>query len=137
MAILLQARVNAWHRRLHDADRLHAPVEGSPVSPRPLSTTGRVFAAVAFFEAFTWAGLLVGMLLKYGTQTTDLGVWFFGRLHGVAFLLYLAVSLFAWIRLRWPVWAVLIALLAAVPPLTTVPVEMWFRRRGLLSRLRG
>lgn len=101
--------------------------------PRPLSATGRVFAAVAFFEAFTWAGLLVGMGLKYGTQTTELGVWFFGRLHGVAFLLYIVVSLFAWIRLRWPLWAVLVALLAAIPPLTTIPVEMWFRRRGLLS----
>jgi integral membrane protein len=101
--------------------------------PRPLSTTGRIFAAAAFFEALTWAGLLIGMLLKYGTQTTELGVWFFGRLHGVAFLVYLAVSLFAWIRLRWPLWAVLVALLAAIPPLVTIPVEIWFRRRGLLS----
>jgi len=92
-----------------------------------------VFAAVAFIEAFTWAGLLVGMGLKYGTQTTELGVWLFGRLHGVAFLLYIVVSLFAWIRLRWPLWAVLVAVLAAIPPLTTIPVEMWFRRRGLLS----
>ncbi|MDR6990525.1 DUF3817 domain-containing protein [Luteimonas sp. 3794] len=107
------------------------------MSPRPLSPTGRIFAAAAFLEALTWAGLLIGMLLKYGTQTTDLGVWLFGRLHGVAFLLYLAVSLFAWIRLRWPWWAVLVALLAAIPPLATVPVEIWFRRRGLLSASRG
>ena len=28
---------------------------------------------------------------------------------------------------------VLLALLAAVPPLVTVPLEMWFRRIGLLS----
>ena len=27
-------------------------------------------------------------------------------------------------------------LLAAVPPLVTVPLEWWFRRRGLLSPLR-
>ena len=73
---------------------------------RPLSTAGRVFAAVAFFEAFTWAGLLLGMVLKYSTQTTELGVWFFGRLHGLAFLVYVAVSLFAWMRLRWPPRAV-------------------------------
>ena len=104
---------------------------------RPLSTAGRVFAAVAFFEAFTWAGLLLGMLLKYGTQTTELGVWFFGRLHGLAFLVYVVVSLFAWIRLRWPLWAVLVAVIAAFPPLTTIPVEMWFRRRGLLSEPRA
>lgn len=33
------------------------------------------------------------MLLKYGTQTTELGVWLFGRLHGIAFMFYLAVTL--------------------------------------------
>ena len=27
----------------------------------------------------------------------------------------------------------LLALLAAIPPLATLPVEVWFRRRGLLS----
>ena len=27
----------------------------------------------------------------------------------------------------------LLALLAAIPPLVTVPLEMWFRRKGLLS----
>ena len=51
----------------------------------PLSPVGRVFAAAAFIEAITWAGLLLGMLLKHGTHTTDLGAWLFGRLHGGAF----------------------------------------------------
>ena len=44
-----------------------------------------------------------------------------------------AVTVIAGARLRWPGWALLLALLAAVPPLVTVPLEMWFRRRGLLS----
>lgn len=100
---------------------------------KPFSPTGKLFAAAAFIEGLTWAGLLVGMVLKYGTQTTDMGVWLFGRLHGFAFLFYVVVSLYAWGRLRWPLWAVLVALLAAIPPLVTVPLEMWFRRMGLLS----
>lgn len=100
---------------------------------QPLSPAGRTFSIVALIEAFTWAGLLVGMYLKYVTGTTDLGVWLFGRLHGGAFLLYLAVTLFAGARLRWPLWAALLAMLAAVPPLVTLPLEIWFRRRGLLS----
>ena len=50
----------------------------------PMTT---VFTIIARFEAFTWAGLLIGMFLKYGTETTELGVWLFGRLHGFAFLL--------------------------------------------------
>jgi integral membrane protein len=100
---------------------------------RPMSAAGRLFSWAAIFEAITWTGLLLGMLLKYGTGTTELGVWLFGRLHGVAFLLYVVVCLYAGVRQRWPLWALLVALLAAVPPLLTVPVEIWFRRIGLLS----
>lgn len=99
-----------------------------------LSPAGRLFAIAAFAEGLTWAGLLIGMLLKYGTQTTDLGVWLFGRLHGAAFLFYLVVTLVSAVRLRWPWWAWIVAVLAAVPPLVTVPLEMWFRRIGLLGR---
>ncbi|NIK40269.1 integral membrane protein [Xanthomonas arboricola] len=103
-----------------------------------LSPIGRLFAAAAFFEGLTWAGLLVGMLLKYGTHTTEAVVWVFGRLHGAAFLFYVAVSVLAALRLRWPWWACVLSLLAALPPLVTVPLEMWFRRIGLLGvRTRG
>ncbi len=98
-----------------------------------LSPSGRLFAIAAFLEGLTWAGLLVGMWLKYGLQVTDTGVWLFGRLHGAAFLFYLVVTVIAGARLRWPGWALLLALLAAVPPLVTVPLELWYRRKGLLS----
>ncbi|HWS77236.1 MAG TPA: DUF3817 domain-containing protein [Thermomonas sp.] len=101
----------------------------------PLSTSGRLFAVAAFVEALTWAGLLVGMWLKYGTGTTDAGVWLFGRLHGAAFLFYVVVTMVTATRQRWPGWALLLGLLAAIPPLVTVPLEMWFRRKGLLSPL--
>jgi len=100
---------------------------------RALPPAGRLFSIVALVEAGTWAGLLVGMLLKYGTGTTDLGVWLFGRLHGAAFLLYVAVAVVAGAKLRWPMWALLLAVLAAIPPLATLPLELWYRRRGLLS----
>ncbi|MES2627099.1 MAG: DUF3817 domain-containing protein [Pseudomonadota bacterium] len=95
---------------------------------------GKIYTATARFEAFTWAGLLIGMFLKYSTETTELGVWLFGRLHGAAFLLYFFVSIIAAIRLRWPWWGALLAVLAAVPPLVTYPLELWFKRRGMLER---
>lgn len=120
-------------RRRHRAWRpVPSPLE-IEVPAHPLSAAGRLFAVAAFLEGFTWAGLLVGMLLKYGTGTTTLGVWLFGRLHGAAFLFYVAASLIAAVRLRWPWWAWALALLAALPPLVTVPLEMWFRRIGLLG----
>lgn len=104
---------------------------------KPMSPAGKLFAAAALIEGVTWAGLLVGMLLKRGLELTDLGVRIFGPLHGIAFLFYVAICLYAWIKLRWPLWAMLVALVAAVPPLVTVPLEMWFRRIGLLSTRDG
>jgi len=102
-------------------------------SLEPLGKHGKLFAAAALIEAMTWTGLLLGMLLKYATETTDHGVWLFGRLHGMAFVAYVAITFLVAARLRWPMWALLVALLAALPPLLTWPVEWWFRRRGLLS----
>lgn len=103
------------------------------MNPSPLTGVGKVFSIVALLEGLTWAGLLVGMFLKYTTKTTELGVAIFGPLHGIVFISYVAMTLIAAMRLRWPLWATLIALLAAVPPLVTLPMEMWFTRRGLLS----
>ena len=89
----------------------------------PMAPIGRLFAAVAFLEAFTWVGLLVGMFLKYVTGTTEAGVWLFGRLHGGTFMVYVGVTIVAAISLRWRWWVTLIALLAAVP-LVTVPMDL-------------
>ena len=100
---------------------------------RPLAPMGRLFAVAALLEAFTWLGLLVGMYLKYGPVGNELGVKIFGPLHGGAFLFYVVVTALSALRLRWPWWAALLAMVAAVPPLVTVPLEMGFRRLGLLS----
>ncbi len=92
-----------------------------------------IFTVIARLEAITWAGLLVGMFLKYGLETTELGVWLFGRLHGFAFLAYFLIAIVTGIRLKWPWWASLLAVLAAIPPLVTYPLELWFRKMGLLE----
>ena len=92
-----------------------------------------VFSLTAKFEAFTWAGLLIGMYFKYGPAGIDSGVWLFGRLHGFAFLLYLAVAILAAMHFRWPLWPTLVAILAAIPPLLTLPAEWFLRRQGLLE----
>lgn len=93
----------------------------------------KIFTLAAIFEAITWAGLLIGMFLKYNLEVTDLGVWLFGRLHGAAFIVYFLVAIISAIRLRWPWWCGLLAVLAAIPPLVTFPLELWFRKRGMLE----
>ena len=100
---------------------------------RSLAPAGRLFAVAALLEAFTWTGLLIGMYFKYGPTANAMGVKIFGPLHGGAFLFYVVVTVLSTLRLRWPWWATLLAVIAAVPPLVTVPLEMAFRRMGLLS----
>lgn len=95
--------------------------------------TRMVFTVVARIEALTWLGLLIGMFLKYVTETTELGVWLFGRVHGFAFLFYFFVAIITGLRLRWPWWATLLAVLASIPPLVTFPLELWYRKMGLLD----
>lgn len=94
----------------------------------------KIFVLVARVEAITWAGLLIGMYFKHGLQITELGVWLFGRLHGAAFIVYFFVALITAIRLRWPWWCGVLAVLAAIPPLVTFPLELWFSKRGMLEQ---
>ena len=98
-----------------------------------LSGIGKIFSIVALLEGLTWAGLLIGMFFKYTLKSSELGVQIFGPLHGIVFISYVVVAVMAAVRLRWPLWAALVAVLAAVPPLVTIPMEIWFKRRGLLA----
>ena len=110
---------------------------GDEVAKPGMSLSARLFVVAATIEGLTWLGLLIGMYLKYVTGTPDHGVPLFGRLHGGAFVLYLVATLLAAHNLRWPWWATGLALVAAVPPLVTLPLEIWYRRRGLLGPRRS
>lgn len=52
-------------------------------SSAALSPIGRLFAVAALIEGVTWAGLLIGMWLKYGLQTTETVVWLFAACTAV------------------------------------------------------
>jgi len=94
----------------------------------------RAFSVIAAVEAFTWAGLLIGMYFKYVPETTELGVKIFGPLHGGVFMLYGLVAILAAVRLKWSFfWTTVFALAAAVPPFATVVFEVWARRSGRLT----
>ena len=93
----------------------------------------RLFRAVAIAEAITWAGLLVGMFLKYVTETTELGVRLFGMFHGIVFIAYVVTTLVVWVDRKWSAGRGLLALVASVPPLMTIPLERHAIRRGWLG----
>lgn len=108
-----------------------APQTRTPFAQLP--GISRAYVVLAVIEGFTWAGLLIGMLLEHVLHVTEWGVTIFGPLHGGAFLLYGLVTLIAAFKLRWNLGVTFMALLAAIPPLTTVPMEMWLRRKGKLD----
>ena len=92
-----------------------------------------LFRRLAFAEAVTWALLLTGMFLKYVTGTTELGVRVFGMLHGVVFVAYVVAAVVVAVDQRWPAGRALGALVCAVPPLATVPFDLWVERRHPLA----
>ncbi|MEU6644274.1 DUF3817 domain-containing protein [Saccharomonospora sp. NPDC046836] len=92
-----------------------------------------LFRVVAVAEAFSWAGLLVGMFLKYVVELGEGGVPVFGMVHGVMFVLYLAVTLAVFRPLGWRPGTLFVALLASIPPLFTWVFEKWALRRGRLD----
>ena len=90
--------------------------------------------AVATAEAVTWTLLLIGMFLKYVTETTELGVRIGGMLHGIVFIAYVLVTVIVWVDQQWPAKRGLIALVTAIPPLATLWTERWLDRDGHLGR---
>jgi integral membrane protein len=88
---------------------------------------------VAFAEACSWIGLLIGMYGKYIGDAGEHGVEVFGRIHGIVVLAYVAVALLAARRLRWDGHTTVLALLASVPPLATLVFERWAARSGRLD----
>ncbi len=89
-----------------------------------------LFRRVAVAEAITWALLLVGMFLKYVTETTELGVRVFGLVHGVVFITYCLIVLVVAVDQRWTPGRTLLGLAASIPPFFTVLFDVLAERRG-------
>ncbi|WP_353952733.1 DUF3817 domain-containing protein [Knoellia sp. S7-12] len=92
-----------------------------------------LFRRVAIAEAITWALLLIGMFLKYVTETTELGVRIFGMVHGVVFIAYGLIALATWVNQKWSLRTGLLALVSAVPPFATVLFDKSAESAGQLE----
>lgn len=95
------------------------------------------FRFVAFAEAASWAGLLLGMYMKYLGSGAEWGVTVFGPIHGVLFLVYIVVAIVAWRAFGWGLRVGVLAILAAVPPFTTIVFDLWAERTGRLEEPLG
>ncbi|MBT0773120.1 DUF3817 domain-containing protein [Kineosporia sp. J2-2] len=91
------------------------------------------FRVVAFAEAVSWLGLLIGMYLKRVAETTEAGVQIFGPIHGAVFVAYVLLSVLTAREQRWSVGTLLLALVSSIPPFFTVVFEVWAKRSGRLD----
>lgn len=100
------------------------------------STTAKRFRFVALLEAFTWLGLLIGVVLKRLPEgSTEIGVKIFGPIHGGVFVLYVLIALWTAKKLSWNPVTTVCALVASIPPFGTLVFEVWAVRTGRLAEL--
>lgn len=92
------------------------------------------FRIIAFAEACSWLGLLVGMAFKYlPSDGNAAGVHVFGPIHGTIFVTYLLVTLTARKAFGWSLRTTVLAVLASIPPFATAVFEVLADRAGLLG----
>lgn len=92
------------------------------------------FRLIAFAEAVSWVGLLVGMYFKYlGSPRTEIGVQVFGMAHGLIFIAFIVTGLLVGLAAKWPLRTWLLGLLASIVPLASVMFLIWTERSGQLS----
>lgn len=100
-----------------------------------LSTPAKRFRLIAFWEAVTWAALLVAMVFKWGFGYEE-AVKIPGMVHGITgFLLFVVIALVTARTLRWNLKVTLLALVSSVPPFGTIVFERWAVRYGLMGEL--
>lgn len=95
-------------------------------------TPRQLYRVLALAEVLTWTLLLLGMVLKYLTHTTDLVVRIGGGVHGFVFLAYCTVTVLLGVDRRWSWARVLAGLGSAVVPYLTVLFERSADHAGLL-----
>jgi integral membrane protein len=71
---------------------------------------------VGYLEGWSFLILLgIAMPLKY-LMDMPLAVTIVGSLHGLLFVLYIAVILYVWTVKKWPIFRVFLAMLSSVIP---------------------
>jgi len=92
------------------------------------------FRLIAFAEAVSWVGLLVGMYFKYlGSPQTEVGVKVFGPVHGGIFIAFLVAASLVGIAHKWGLGTWLLALLGGIVPLGSVIFLIFADRTGRIG----
>ncbi|MFK4761961.1 DUF3817 domain-containing protein [Microbacterium sp. ZW T5_45] len=92
----------------------------------------RLFRVLAIAEAITWT-LLISAMIARALGVPGIVVTIGGGIHGFVFLAYGATAILVALNNRWHLGTALVAVVSAVIPYATIPVEIWLQRTGRLE----
>lgn len=95
-------------------------------------TPKTLFRVLAIAEAISWT-LLIGGLIVRAVADWPLAVTIGGGIHGFVFLSYGATAILVAKNQRWGVVPTVVAIVSAIIPYATIPVEIWLARTGRLD----
>ncbi|GAA1861061.1 DUF3817 domain-containing protein [Brevibacterium marinum] len=96
-------------------------------------TPKRFFQIFAFAETITWTLLIIGMILKYVTQTTEIGVRIGGGIHGFIFICFVIAVIGVGTSQMWSKKRIATGLASAIIPYATIPFEVSVVKAGVLE----
>jgi integral membrane protein len=91
-----------------------------------------LFRTLAIAEAISWTILIAALIIR-AVANLPVAVTIGGAIHGFVFLSYGATAILVALNQRWRAWPTVAAVVSAVIPFATVPVEIWLHRSGLLA----
>lgn len=100
-----------------------------------VSTVAKRVRLFGTLEAFSWALLLTGSVLKRLPEPITWPVMVFGLLHGLLFLLFVLNVFLASREFEWPGKTLVLGLLSSVVPFTSAWFERWAIKSGQLGEL--
>ncbi len=91
-----------------------------------------LFRTLAFAEAVSWTILITALIIR-AFDGPALVVTIGGSIHGFVFLSYGATAVLVALNQRWRVGPAVTAVVSAIVPYATIPMEMWLTRTGRLD----
>lgn len=95
-------------------------------------TPDRLFRVLAIAEAITWT-ILISAIIARAVGAPGIVVTIGGGIHGFVFLAYAATAVLVALNQRWNVGVAILAVVSAIVPYATIPMEIWLHRTGRLA----
>jgi integral membrane protein len=95
-------------------------------------TPASLFRVLAIAEAISWTLLITGLILR-ATAGLAIATTIGGAIHGFVFLSYGATAVLVALNNRWRPGPAIVAIVSAIVPYATIPVELWLARTGRLA----